>query len=71
MSWRLRQCLFIALLACVSPVFAGSTIRVSIEASGDSAGLVVQAYRAVLRSTPGVIVVPEGTRETLNLFGIC
>jgi len=54
MNW---QRLILVLLACVSPVLAGPTVRVSVDATGDAAGLLVQAYRAALRGTPGVLVV--------------
>jgi hypothetical protein len=52
--------IFGALLACISPVLAGPTVRVSVHGEGDGAGLVVRAYRAALQSTPGVVLVAEG-----------
>ena len=55
---RLRLTLALALALCASYAFAGPSVRVSIDADGS--GLILQAYTACLRNTPGVQVVPLG-----------
>ena len=52
--------LLIVLASCVCHAFAGPNARVDVEAQGDGACLITQAYRACLRNTPGVIVVSSG-----------
>jgi hypothetical protein len=52
--------LLIILLACASHALAGPNVRVSIDAQGEGSGLILQAYTACLRNTPGVQVVPLG-----------
>lgn len=52
--------LLIILLACASHALAGPTVRVTIDAEGEGSGLILQAYTACLRNTPGVQVVPLG-----------
>jgi hypothetical protein len=55
----MKRLLFI-LLTCASHAFAGPNVRVNIDAEGDGSGLILQAYTACLRNTPGVVVVPLG-----------
>ena len=45
--------LFIVLVSCVCHAFAGPNVRVDVDAQGDGALLIMQAYRACLRNTPG------------------
>jgi len=52
--------LLIILLACASHALAGPNVRVSIDTQGEGSGLILQAYTACLRNTPGVQVVPLG-----------
>ena len=52
--------LLIALVSCVCHAFGGPNVRVDVDAQGDGALLIAQAYRACLRNTPGVIVVSSG-----------
>jgi len=52
--------LLIILVACASHALAGPIVRVSIDAKGEPSGLILQAYTACLRNTPGVVVVPLG-----------
>jgi hypothetical protein len=72
--------LLIILLACASHALAGpkddysqfgerfsQTIRVSIGAQGDAQGLILQAYVACLRNTPGVYVVPLGQPSDMHI----
>jgi hypothetical protein len=48
--------LLIVLVSCVFNAFAGANVRVDVEAQGDGALLITQAYRACLRNTPGIVV---------------
>ena len=50
----------IALLSCVCHAFGGPNVRVDVDAQGDGAVLITQAYRACLRNMPGVVVVSSG-----------
>ena len=52
--------LLIALVSCVCHAFGGPNVRVDVDAQGDGALLIMQAYRACLRNTPGVVVVSSG-----------
>jgi hypothetical protein len=70
----------IILLTCASYALAGpkaddwsrfqpvsQNIRVSIGAQGDAQGLILQAYVACLRNTPGVYVVPFGQPSDVHI----
>jgi hypothetical protein len=52
--------LLIVLVSCVCHAFGGPNVRVDVDAQGDGALLIMQAYRACLRNTPGVVVVSSG-----------
>jgi hypothetical protein len=52
--------LLIILVSCVCHAFAGPNVRVDVDAQGDGARLITQAYRACLRNTPSVVVVSSG-----------
>jgi len=52
--------LLIALVSCVCHAFGGPNVRVDVDAQGDGALLIMRAYRACLRNTPGVVVVSSG-----------
>ena len=52
--------LLIALVSCVCHAFGGPNVRVDVDAQGDGALLIMRAYRACLRNTPGVVVVSAG-----------
>jgi hypothetical protein len=52
--------LLIVLVNCVCQAFAGPNVQVDVDAQGDGARLIMKAYRACLRNTPGVVVVSSG-----------
>ena len=52
--------LLIALVSCVCHAFGGPNVQVDVDAQGDGALLIMQAYRACLQNTPGVVVVSSG-----------
>ena len=60
--WTNVKRLLIALVSCVCHAFGGPNVRVDVDAQGDGALLIMQAYRACLRNTPGVVVVSSGQR---------
>jgi hypothetical protein len=59
--------LLLVILACASHVFAGAGVRVNVVAEGDGSGLILQAYTACLRNTPGVQVVPLGQSAEVTI----
>jgi hypothetical protein len=58
--WTNVKRLLIALVSCVCHAFGGPNVRVDVDAQGDGALLIMRAYRACLRNTPGVVVVSAG-----------
>jgi hypothetical protein len=58
--WTNVKWLLVALVSYVCHAFGGPNVRVDVDAQGDGALLIMQAYRACLRNTPGVVVVSSG-----------
>jgi hypothetical protein len=61
----------VAWFLLAAPVLAAPVIRVCIQVDGEGAGLIVQAYRASLRSTPGVVVVSAAHLPYMLLELVC